>query len=224
MAEVYAFDVNETLLDVAALDPLFIQLFGQSGVWREWFAQMLQLAFVTTITGDYTDFGRLGDAALDMIAARRGAALRPENLASLPGEMQRLPAHPEVPLALTRLRDAGLRLVALTNSTQEVAEAQLRNAGLRDMFEHVFSADTVLRLKPAPESYHLVASEMSVTPGEVTLIAAHAWDIAGAASAGLQTAFVSRPGMIAYPIGPAPTIAGRDLAEIAQRILSAHGA
>ena len=62
---VYAFDVNETLLDVAALDPLFTRIFGQSGVWREWFAQMLQSAFVATITNHYADFGRIGGAALE---------------------------------------------------------------------------------------------------------------------------------------------------------------
>jgi 2-haloacid dehalogenase len=43
---VYAFDVNETLLDVAALAPLFERIFGDGDAWRDWFAQMLSLAFV----------------------------------------------------------------------------------------------------------------------------------------------------------------------------------
>lgn len=220
--KVYAFDVNETLLDVAALDPLFTRLFGQSGVWREWFAQMLQSAFVATITERYADFGRIGGAALEMLASRRGVTLRLEDLTELREGMRRLPAHPEVPAALERLRDAGLRLVALTNSTMEVAEAQLTNAGIRGQFEQVFSADSVRRLKPAPEPYRMVAEGLGVSLSEVTLVAAHAWDIAGAASAGCGTAFIARPGMVVDPLTLPPDIIGADLAEVAQRILAAH--
>lgn len=222
MADVYAFDVNETLLDVAALDPLFTRLFGQSGVWREWFAQMLQSAFVATITDRYADFGRIGGAALEMLAARRSITLRPEDFTALRDGMRNLPAHPEVPATLASLRDAGLRLVALTNSTLEVAEAQLTNAGIRAFFEQVFSADSVRRLKPAPEPYQMVAERMGVPLNAVTMVAAHAWDIAGAANAGCRTAFIARPGMVADPLAPVPDFSGDDLAEIAQRILAAR--
>ena len=65
---------------------------------------------------------------------------------------------------LTRLRQAGLRLVALTNSTAQVAEAQLAHAGLSGSFEHIFSADAVQRLKPAPEPYQMVADRLGWTP------------------------------------------------------------
>ena len=220
---VYAFDVNETLLDVTALDPLFTRLFGQSGVWREWFGQLLQSAFVATITGRYADFGRIGGAALQMVAARHGATLRPEDPARLREEIRHLPAHLEVPAALASLRDAGMRLVALTNSTLETAEAQLANAGIREMFEQIFSADSVRRLKPAPEPYRMVAERLGVPISDVTLVAAHAWDVAGAASAGCGTAFVARSGMVVDPLAAPPDIIGVDLAEVAQRILAAHG-
>ena len=56
MAGVIAFDVNETLLDLSALDPAFERVFGSSAPRPLWFAQMLQLAFVGTITGEYVDF------------------------------------------------------------------------------------------------------------------------------------------------------------------------
>jgi len=36
------FDVNETLLDLSALDPRFERVFGDASVRREWFMQMLQ--------------------------------------------------------------------------------------------------------------------------------------------------------------------------------------
>ena len=127
----------------------------------------------------------------------------------------------EVADALSRLRDAGLRLAALTNSTEEVARAQLEHAGLIDAFELVLSADTVGRLKPAPEPYRMAAERLEVDVGEVRLIAAHAWDVAGAARAGCATAFVARPGKVLDPLVERPEIVGADLAEVADAILAA---
>ena len=51
MARVCVFDVNETLLDLGALDPHFEQIFGDAGVRRAWFLQLLQSALVATVTG-----------------------------------------------------------------------------------------------------------------------------------------------------------------------------
>jgi 2-haloacid dehalogenase len=135
-------------------------------------------------------------------------------------QLRRLPAHPEVAGALRRLRDAGLRLASLTNSTEEVARAQLEHAGLIDAFELVLSADTVGRLKPAPEPYRMAAERLGVPADQVRLIAAHAWDVAGAAAAGCATAFVARPGKVLDPLVERPEIVGADLAEVADAILA----
>jgi 2-haloacid dehalogenase len=134
--------------------------------------------------------------------------------------MRQLPAHPEVDGALQRLRDAGLRLAALTNSTEQVARAQLEHAGLIDAFDLVLSADTVRRLKPAPEPYRMAAERLGVAIGEVRLVAAHAWDVAGAARAGCATAFVARPGKVPDPLVERPEIVGADLTEVADAILA----
>src|SRR5947207_2188665 len=159
---VYLFDVNETLLDLSALDPHFERAFGDAGARRAWFNQMLQLALVTTITGPYTTFGRCAAAALDMTAARAGATLAEADRAAILDGIASLPPHPEVPAALGRLRDAGYRLATLTNSTGQVAEAQLANAGLRELFELALSADDAGRLKPAPEPYRMAAERLGV--------------------------------------------------------------
>ncbi len=223
MPYICVFDVNETLLDLRALDPLFEQAFGDAAVRQAWFAQLLQSAFVSTITGDYHDFGTIGATALEMIASRRGVALSPEGRANILAGMRRLPPHADVREGLERLKQAGLRLVTLTNSTGEVAHAQITNAGLSDYFEHIFSADTARRLKPAPEPYRMVAERLGVSPGQLRLIAAHAWDVAGALSAGCAAAFVSRPGMVLDPLFPRPDIVGADLREVADRILAQEG-
>ena len=57
MPRVCVFDVNETLLDLEALDPHFERVFGDAAVRGEWFGQMIQSALVSTVTGAYSDFG-----------------------------------------------------------------------------------------------------------------------------------------------------------------------
>ena len=137
--------------------------------------------------------------------------------------MRRLPAHPEVPEALERLRVAGFRLAALTNSTEEVARAQLEHAGIIQAFEAVLSADAVRRLNPAPEPYRMAADRLGVEVADVLLVAAHAWDVAGAARAGCATAFVARPGKVLDPLVEPPEVVGADLGEVADRILAVDG-
>jgi 2-haloacid dehalogenase len=147
--------------------------------------------------------------------------LSDEDRRDILGGMRELPPHPEVPEALDRLRDAGIRLAALTNSTEEVANAQLSNAGIADRFEQILSADTVKRLKPAPEPYRAAAKSLAIGIEEVRLVAAHAWDVAGAMRAGCAAAFVARPGMVLDPLVQMPDVVGSDLNEVASLIIAA---
>ncbi|HTE64542.1 MAG TPA: hypothetical protein VK631_29570, partial [Solirubrobacteraceae bacterium] len=134
MPRVLAFDVNETLLDLSALDGLFEDAFGDAALRPQWFAQMLQLAFVGAITDRYVGFTSAQRAALAMIAQRRGSDLPETTTAAIVDGMRRLPAHPDVPGALRRLADAGFTLTTITNSPLDVARDQVRNAGLEEHF------------------------------------------------------------------------------------------
>ncbi|MFZ0040040.1 MAG: haloacid dehalogenase type II [Solirubrobacteraceae bacterium] len=219
MTSVIAFDVNETLLELGALDAPFEELLGSAQLRAQWFAQMLQLSFVGGLTGDYVDFGTAQRAALHMIAERGGQSVSDTEAEEMVGRMRSLPSHPEVAGALTRLRDTPLKIVALTNSTEDVAEDQLRNSGLREHFDAVISADSVRALKPAAAPYRAVAQAFGVQIGEVRLVAAHSWDVSGALAAGARAAFVARAGMVLSPLGPQPDIVGADIAEVVDQII-----
>ena len=217
--EVIAFDVNETLLDLSGLDGPFEEVLGDRSLRGQWFAQMLQLSFVGGLTGEYVDFTSAQRAAFLMIAQRTGVTVSEQDAEAMVDRMSALSPHPEVGAALSRLQDTSLRVVALTNSVQAVAEAQLSFAGIRDVFDDVLSADTVQKLKPAAEPYHHVATSCGVDIDQVRLVAAHAWDIAGALAAGCKAGFVQRPGMVLSPLGPQPDIVGADLDQVINQIL-----
>ena len=214
---VLAFDVNETLLDLRALDPPFAAAFGDAALRPQWFALMLQVAFAGGLTGAYVDFTTAQRSALAMLATRQKVTLTPAQTEAIVNGMRTLPPHPEVREAMVRL-GARFRLVALTNSPRDVAEAQMRNSGLRDLLENVYSADLVRKLKPAPEPYRMVAERTGVPIGDVRLVAAHGWDIAGALAAGCRAAFVARPGAVLYPHCPQPDLVAPDLARIADAL------
>ena len=206
MPRVIVCDVNETLLDVGALEPHFKEAFGEGRVLQDWFANVLLYSEVATLAGPYSDFASIGGAALDMVASARGMTLSVADRSRILQGMLTLPAHPDVRDGLQTMRDAGLRLVTLTNSTPAAVQQQLTNAGLTAFFERSFSVDTVRRFKPAAEAYQSVADSLGLPIDRLRLVAAHAWDIVGALRAGCAAAFVARPGKVLYPLGPKPDI------------------
>lgn len=218
-ARVCVFDVNETLLDLGALDPDFERIFGGASVRQTWFEQFLDLWLTELVTGGDTEFGKIGGGALEMVAEREGVDLSDDDKQQILDGIQELPPHPEVEENLGRLRDAGIRLAALTNSAQQVAGAQIDNAGLREYFEQVLSAEAVNSLKPAPEPYRMAAESLGVELGQIRLVAAHEWDVTGAMRAGCAAAFVARPGKVLNPLAERPDVVGADLEEVADQII-----
>jgi 2-haloacid dehalogenase len=218
------FDLNETLLDMSALDPLFADAFGDKGMRRVWFAQTLLNAMSATILGSYVDFADLAKAALEMTARKRGVTIDDERTRRILRGMAALPAHGDVISGLTRLRDAGLRLVVLANGSEAMAGAQLDHAKLRGFFDSVLSTDAVRRFKPAPEAYAMAAERLETAPNELLLVAAHEWDVAGAMHAGLDAAFVSRHGTALNPLEPRPSIVAPDIRAIANAIVARRAA
>jgi 2-haloacid dehalogenase len=214
------FDVNETLLDLAALDDFFAEVTGAPEARPEWFHLMIYNALTLTAANGYRPFGEIAAACLPPIAARYGRTATAEQARELGERMRRLPAHPDAESALTRLRDAGFGVVTLTNSIAAVAEDQLRNAGLRDLVDAVHSADEVGRLKPAPEPYLRALEGRS--PADAILVAAHDWDVAGAASAGLRTAFISRDGQAPLAAHPVPTVTAPSLDATATELIKRY--
>ena len=213
------FDVNETLLDLTALDPLFEKHLGDSKIGKEWFAQVLKSAFTTTILGDYRDFGAVARSALSMIASTHGIELTSDSERKILAGMRRLPPHPDVMPGIKKLHDTGFRMAALTNSPPAVARDQLEHAGVARFMEAVLSVDASLSLKPARIVYDDALQTLGARPENTFLIAAHAWDIAGAMKAGWQGIFLARKGKVWNPLFDSPTFMAGDLHDAADWII-----
>ena len=217
---IIVFDVNETLLDLDSMNPIFERIFNDPAAMRLWFADLILYSEALTIAGVYVPFTDIGAAVLEMLAATRGIMISDADGAELTNRFASMPPHHEVPAALRRLRDHGFRLFTLTDNTLEISGRQLTHGGIIDLFERRFSVDeTVRRHKPAPEAYRSVAAALDVDPGDICLIASHVWDTIGAGAAGWQAGLILREGNAPLAVGPQPDYVGKDLDAIADQLI-----
>ena len=216
------FDVNETLLDIEFLTPLFQRLFRDGKVMREWFAQLILYSEAITLSGPYTPFFSLGQGVLQMLGSIYGVSIQRADIEELRTRMLTMPAHPDVPAGLKQLQDAGFRLVTLTNSPPDPRNSPLKNAGIDGWFEKSFSVDRVRRFKPAPQVYHMVAEELDVPPAAMCMVAAHVWDTIGAQSVGYSGALITRSGNAPLPVHglPRPQAVAPDLPGVATQLIN----
>jgi 2-haloacid dehalogenase len=219
---VLVFDVNETLIDIDSLAPLFGERFGDERVLREWFGQLVMYSMTATLAECYVDFFTLGQGVLRMLADIYRVDITDDDVRRLQAQMSTMPAHRDATDALTMLRDNGFRLVTLTNSPHRSGtRTPLENAGLAELFEQQFSVESCRAFKPSPSVYRYVCQELGVPPADCMMVAAHVWDTLGAQSVGFSTALVTRPGNPPLPVDglPQPDLVVSDLRQLAEHLI-----
>jgi 2-haloacid dehalogenase len=216
------FDVNETLLDLETLEPIFRRIFGDKSAMRLWFANFIMYSAALTVAGCYVPFTDIGAAVMKMLADTLGIKIDEADRRELTERFSTMPAHPEVPAALRKLRAAGFRLFTLTDNLLEVQTRQLGHAGIVELFERRFSADGVKHHKPSRQAYAYVEKELGAKPSQCCLIACHTWDTLGAVAAGWEAALIKRSGNDLLGVGPQPQVVGDDLDDVAEQLIARY--
>jgi 2-haloacid dehalogenase len=217
------FDVNETLLDLGTMEPIFERIFRQKGAMRLWFANLILYSVALTVAKQYIPFTDIGASVMKMMADTQGIEVTEADKQELKDKFSTMPPYPEVPEALKKLRSAGFRLFTLTDNLLEVQTRQLKTGGIIDFFERRFSADGVKHHKPSPEAYAYVEKEVGLESSRFLLIACHTWDTLGAVAAGWEAALIKRPGNDVLGVGPQPRFVGDTLGEIADQLITSYG-
>ncbi len=179
-----------------------------------WFAQTLRDAMALAHSGGYRPFAEIMQAALQRLALAIGLeeGMVPEVMEAF-RQLEPVDGAEE---AVTRLSEAGWRIVALTNGSEDSTRSLLRRAGFEDRFAAARSCDEVRTTKPHPRVYAMAKEEAE---GELWLVAAHAWDVAGAARAGLRTAWVSSVEGRYLSVYPEPDVIASDLRDAADHLI-----
>lgn len=207
------FDVIGTIFSLDRARQNFVENRLSNEMFDVWFARLLHNSVAATLTGRFIPFRDAAEASLKQVLA---AADKPENLANpLLESLQELQPWPDAEECLHKLRAQDYRLCALTNGGAAETNALLRKAGLKDAFQMVLSVADAGSWKPHPAPYQLALKECGAQPGQSCLVAAHGWDIIGAAAVGMHTIWVSRtekrwpfpgepPGRIAASLAQVP--------------------
>jgi len=212
-----AFDVYGTLINTHGVLTALEELVGDkakafSNTWRD---KQLEYSFRKGLMQNYETFAVCTSQALDYTCAYYATDLSDEQRKKLMSLYRVLPAFDDVKEGLTRLKEAGFRLFAFSNGAAEALEVLLNNAGIRDLFLGVVSVDDIKSFKPNPAVYGHFLRQSKSTGGSAWLISSNPFDVIGAISAGMKSAWVRRsPEAIFDPWGIEPTITVTNLIEL----------
>ena len=223
MIKALIFDVNETLLDINAMNTGLAEVLnGDETLVDLWFANLLHHSLVDVASSQFHDFIDIGAAALVMVAYSKGIQLTQEHAKqTIKQHITSLAPHDDVVSALKALKQKGVTLIALSNSSSAGLDAQLSYANIKSYFDIVLSVESIRTYKPYPSVYHWACQQAEVAPNDALMVAAHGWDVSGAKAAGLNTAFVERPGKMMYPLGLAPDYSVKSLDQLIPSIFIA---
>lgn len=220
--EVVAFDVNETLSDMAPLVERFTAAGLPADLRTAWFAATLRDGFALAAAGSEAPFADVAADVLRTLLHGRPDLARPAEdvVDAVLAGFRDLGVHPDVADGIRTLARGGLRIVTLTNGAASIGKGLLERAGLADVVEQYLSVEEAGRWKPAPQAYQLAADRTGVPLDRIALVAVHPWDTDGAKRAGMTGAWLNRTGAPYPSVFTPPDVVGADLQAVAAQLLA----
>ena len=213
--DVVAFDVNETLLDLAPVRAALIEAGQPETLLPTVFARTLLTGFAAAAVGSWCRFRDAFDTAL-----AQASDLDTEQRATVLEGFGELAPHPDVEPALRRLVEGGFRVVTLSHGSPGVAEAGLERGGITPLVERSLSSEDIRAWKPSREAYLWAAGSCRVAPDRMALVASHGWDVLGAQRAGLTGAWFPRSERTYPAVYESPHLSATDLAGVVDALLA----
>jgi 2-haloacid dehalogenase len=219
-----AFDVYGTLVDPLAMaDPLQSLIGENAGRFAElWRAKQLEYSFRRGLMRTYRPFSVCTVEALLFAEQAFGISLSDESRAMLMARYKALPAFSDAARGLASLKASGHFLAAFSNGEADALHSILENASPRPLLEDVVSADEVKTFKPDPAIYAHAVERLGQSTRNTWLVSSNPFDVIGAATAGLHTAWVRRdPKAVFDPWGVEPDLVVSAIDELAPHLCAA---
>ena len=216
-------DVYETILDMGDVESRVNDITDSKRGYTIWLELFMQYAFVDNCIGEFHDFASIGKATLNMTLKMLGEKADDNKINSVIELLKHLPLQDDARKGLSELSDK-FRMAALTNSSVDIVRERMESSGLISYFEAVLSAEQLKKYKPALEVYQWAANRLKLEPAEIVMVSSHPWDIAGAANAGMQTAFILRNRQMLYPLATKPNYECKSLIELVEKLKVPAGA
>lgn len=188
------FDVYGTLVDPLELNQILKKLTGKKSelfaeLWRQ---KQLEYTFRRGLMNCYQNFDICTKHALQFAIDYFDIKLSSEEQNNLINYYKQLQPFPDAIPALKILKNGNNKLVAFSNGTPSTLKTLLSNAKLLEYFEKIISVDDIQTYKPNPKVYEHLASETGVDPANCWVVSSNSFDVIGAKSAGLCSAWIAR--------------------------------
>lgn len=212
------FDVYSTLLDMTQIERRVNQILDSKRGYILWFELLMQYIFVDNNTSQFHNFSAIADATFRMTHRMLERQEKEHHIKEILELMKHLPVCEGVQEGFSDFYAQDYRIAALTNSPEKIVIERMERTGLISYFEKVLSAEQVGKYKPAKQVYEWAAEQFKLNPNEILLVSTHGWDIAGAANAGMKTAYVEQSKQLLYPLAPSPDFICKTISDLADQL------
>lgn len=212
------FDAYGTLFDVYSIGALAEKLFPARGaalaeLWRD---KQIEYTRLRTMCSMYKPFWEVTQDALVFACRKLKLDLTLDAQNMLMSEYAKLKAFPENLPVLQQLKAMGLKLAILSNGNPQMLDSAIEASGMRGVFNHILSVDTVKKFKTAPEAYQLGPDVFGLSARNILFVSSNCWDACGATWFGYTTFWVNRAGAPLEELGVTPDATGADMKALLQ--------
>ena len=214
-----ALDMFGTLADTASVISELTPCCGElaDDVARVWRDRQLEYMFRVTAMGQFPTFADLTRWSLARALAEARITVAPAQQDTLAGAYRRLRPFGDARPALAALRGQGHSIVVFSVGPRAWLEEL--TTSYRDFVNGFVSAEDAGVYKPHPGIYRHLLAQAGLEPPAALLVSSNPFDIAGAAAAGMRTAWCKRqPGALFDPWGPRPDYVITSLSELASTL------
>ena len=186
------FDAYGTLFDVNSAAEKCKDKIGDK--WESfanfWRTTQLEYTWLRSLMKRHKDFWQVTEDSLEKSMKVFGIDMGMKN--DLLNLYKVLSPYPEVKNVLENLKKKNFKLAVLSNGTPALLDRLVQSNNLKDLFDDIFSIESVKVYKPDAKVYNLPLKKYKIKPQEVTFLSANTWDVSGSGNYGYNSVWVNR--------------------------------
>ena len=186
------FDAYGTLFDVNSAaekckDKIGDKWEGFANFWR---TTQLEYTWLRSLMKRHKDFWKITEDSLDKSMKVFNIDNNMKN--ELLNLYRVLSPYPEVKEVLNSLKKKNYKLAILSNGTPSLLRELVKSNSLEDLFDDLFSVESVGVYKPDSRIYDMPVKKYKVKAKEIAFLSANTFDVSGSGNYGYNSVWVNR--------------------------------
>ena len=208
------FDAYGTLFDVNSAAEKYKDKIGNE--WQNfanyWRTTQLEYTWLRSLMKRHVNFWQITEDSL--IKSMRVYNIDMKMREDLLDLYRVLSPYPEVQNVLKRLKEKKYKLSILSNGTPSLLNKLVKSNNLDNLFDDIFSVETVKIFKPDSKVYNLPVKKYGIQPHDITFLSANTWDVSGGGNYGYNSIWVNRANSTFDKLDFIPKIEIKDLTKL----------